>query len=161
MTQDEPEADKFVKAINKLVQSCTSMSKTKLWEPDPFNGSNIKTLCTFIFQCKLNFQDHKDLFSTKEDKVNYALSHLKGITLDCLEPILLGLNDPIWLLDFNLFIMELKNNFGSFNPEGKAEAELKALHMQENHQAMKYFIKLQQLASQVQWGDTALQCQAY
>jgi len=63
----------------------------------------------------------------------------------------LGLHDPVWFLDFNLFITELKNNFGSFDPEGKAEAELEALCMHENHQAMKYFIKFQQLASRVQW----------
>jgi len=133
--------------IDKLIQSCTSTSKPKLQEPDPFDGSDPKKLCTFIFQCKLNFQDHKDLFSTEEDKVNYALSHLKGITLDCFKPILLGLHNPIWLSDFDLFIMELENNFRSFNPQGKAEAELKALHMHENHQATKYFIKFQQLAS--------------
>jgi len=52
--------------------------------------------------------------------------------------------------------MELENNLGSFDPKGKAEVELKALCMHENHQAMKYFIKFQQLASQIQWGDTAL-----
>jgi len=155
-TQDEPNADKFVKAIDKLVQSCTSMSKPKLREPDPFHSSDPKKLCTFIFQCKLNFRDRKDLFSNEEDKVNYALSQLKGSALNCFEPILLGLHDPIWLSDFNLFITELKNNFRSFDPEGKAEAELEALHMHENHQAMKYFIKFQQLASRVQWGDAAL-----
>src|SRR5882724_6695523 len=125
----------------------------KLWKPNPFNGSNPKKLHTFIFQGKLKFQDCKDLFSTKEDKVNYALSHLKGITLDCFEPILLGLHDPVWLSYFKLFIMGLENNFRSFNPEGKAEVELNALHMHENHQATKYFIKFQQLASQVQWSD--------
>jgi len=43
--------------------------------------------------------------------------------------------------------MELKKNFESFNPEGKVEAELEALCMHENHQAMKYFINFQQLAS--------------
>jgi len=52
--------------------------------------------------------------------------------------------------------MELKNNFRSFDPKGKAEAELEALRMHENHQATNYFIKFQQLASQVQWGDAAL-----
>src|SRR5882724_9025207 len=156
MTQDKADTNRIVMAINKLVQSHTSMSKPKLWEPGPFNGSNPKKLHTFIFQCKLNFRDRKDLFSTKEDKVNYALSHLKGIALDCFEPILLGLHDPIWLSDFNLFVMELENNFGSFDPKGEAEAELKALHMHENHQAMKYFIKFQQLASQVQWGNAGL-----
>ena len=56
---------------------------------------------------------------------------------------------------------ELENNFGTFDPKGEAEAELKALRMHENHQATKYFIKFQQLAAQVQWGDAALQQQAY
>ena len=120
MTQDEADANRIIMAIDKLIQSCTSTSKPKLQEPDPFDGSDPKKLCTFIFQCKLNFRDHKDLFSTKEDKVNYALSHLKGITLDCLEPILLGLHNPVWLLDFNLLVMELKNNFRFFDPKGKA-----------------------------------------
>src|SRR5882724_12540089 len=97
-------------------------------------GSDPKKLHTFIFQFKLNFRDCKDLFNTKENKVNYALSHLKGITLDCFEPVLLGLHNPVWLSDFNLFIMELENNFVSFDPKGKAEAELEALLMHENHQ---------------------------
>src|SRR5882724_9484641 len=148
--QEKEDAKRFAMAINKLAQSHTSTSKPKLREPNPFDGSDPKKLCTFIFQCKLNFWDCKDLFSTKEDKVNYTHSHLKGITLDCFGPVLLGLHDPIWVSDFNLFITELENNFRSFDPEGKAEVELKALHMHENHQAMKYFIKFQQLASQVQ-----------
>jgi len=43
----------------------------------------------------------------------------------------------------------------------EAEADLKGLCMQENHQAMKYFIKFQQLAAHVQWGEAALHRQAY
>ena len=65
-------------------------------------------------------------------------------------------HDPVWLSNFGLFIMELENNFGTFDPEGEAKAELEALHMHENHQATKYFIKFQQLAARVQWGNAAL-----
>jgi len=89
-TQDEADAKRFIMAINKLVQSHTSMSKPKLQDPIHSMVPIPKKLCTFIFQCKLNFWDCKDLFSTEEDKVNYALSHLKGITLDCFKPILWG-----------------------------------------------------------------------
>jgi len=64
----------------------------------------------------------------------------------------LDLNKPTWLSDLQLFIEELKTNFRTYNPVGEAEAKLKGLHMQENHQAMKYFIKFQQLAACVQWG---------
>ena len=84
----------------------------------------------------------------------------KGNCTGLFEPTLFDLNDPTWLMDFNLFIMELENNFGTFDPEGEAEDELKQLHMQENHQAMKYFIKFQQLAAQVKWGDATLWWQA-
>ena len=126
-------------AIDKLIQSHPSTSKPKLTKPDLFDGSNPKKLCTFIFQCKLNFRDHKNLFNNEETKINYAISYLKGITLDFFKPMLLDLHGPIWLSIFNFFIMEPENNFGTFNPEGEAEAELKPLYMHENHQAMKYF----------------------
>ena len=43
--------------------------------------------------------------------------------------------------DFNLFSDELEANLSTFDPVGEAEAKLEGLHMQENHQAMKYFIK--------------------
>jgi len=65
-----------------------------------------------------------------------------------------------WLLDLQLFIEELETNFRTYDPVGKAEAELKGLHMQENHQATKYFIKFQQLATCIQWGEAALHRQA-
>src|SRR5882724_2313819 len=97
----------------------------------------------------------------EENKVNHTLTYLKGIALDCLEPTLLDPIDPVWLSDFKLFIEELKTKFGTFNPKGKTKAELKQLHMQENHQATKYFIKFQQLAIQVKWDDAALHHQVY
>ena len=59
---------------------------------------------------------------------------------------------PTWASDFDLFIEELEANFRTYDPVGEAEAELEGLHMQENHQAMKYFIKFTQLAACVQWG---------
>ena len=47
--------------INDLVKY-NLPSRVKIREPDPFDSSNPKKLCTFLLQCKLNFQDHKDLF---------------------------------------------------------------------------------------------------
>ena len=61
--------------------------------------------------------------------------------------------EPAWLSDFALFIEELEANFGTYDPVGKAETELEGLRMQENHQAMKYFIKFMQLATCIQWGE--------
>jgi len=158
-TQDQ-EASAFVKAVSMIIGN-DSGSKPKLWEPDPFDGSDSRKLRTFILQCKLNFRDRPDMFKSDTAKVNYMLSFLKGSALDCFEPALLDPNEPIWLSDLTLFIEELETNFGTYDPVSKAEAELEALRMHDSHQAMKYFIKFQQLASRVQWGEAALRRQAY
>src|SRR5882724_4271180 len=101
------------------------------------------------------------MFKTDTANVNYMLSYLKGSALDCFEPTLLNPNEPIWLSDLTLFIKELKANFRTYYPISEAEAELEALQMHNSHQATKYFIKFQQLASRVQWGEAALCRQAY
>jgi len=85
---------------------------------------------------------------------------LKGTALDCFESAILDPIKPPWLLDFDLFIEELEANFRTYNPVSEAEAELKGLRMHENHQAMKYFIKFQQLAACIEWDDAALHRQA-
>ena len=59
---------------------------------------------------------------------------------------------PAWASNFNVFVTELEANFRTYDPIGKAEAELEGLHMQENHQATKYFIKFMQLATHIQCG---------
>src|SRR5882672_8749270 len=101
------------------------------------------------------------MFKSDTAKVNYMLSYLKGSALDCFEPTLLDPNKPKWLSDLTLFIEELEANFGTYDPVGKAEAELEALQIHDSHQATKYFIKFQQLASRVQWGEATLRRQAY
>ena len=73
-TQDQ-EASAFIKAIGMIVGK-DSGSKPKLWEPDPFDGSDSQKLHTFISQCKLNFQDHPDMFKSDTAKVNYMLSYM-------------------------------------------------------------------------------------
>jgi len=72
----------------------------------------------------LNFRDRKDLFGDERNQGQLCLSYLKGAALDCFEPALLDPIDPAWLSEFDLFIEELETNFGSFDPEGEAEAEL-------------------------------------
>src|SRR5882672_5747801 len=159
-TPQEQEATAFIKAVDMIIKGNDLGSKPKLWEPDPFDGSDSQKLRTFILQCKLNFRDRPDMFKSDTAKVNYMLSYLKGSALDCFEPALLDPNESQWLSDLTLFIEELETNFGTYDPVGKAEAELEALRMHDSHQATKYFIKFQQLASCVQWGEAALCRQA-
>src|SRR5882672_9756138 len=160
-TPQEQEASAFIKAIDMVIKGNDSGSKPKLREPDPFDGSDSRKLRTFILQCKLNFRDCPDMFKSDTAKVNYMLSYLKVSALDCFKPALLDPNEPKWLLDLTLFIEELKANFRTYYSVSEAEAELEALQMHDSHQATKYFIKFQQLASRVQWGEAALHRQAY
>jgi len=154
------EVQKFAKAIGDIVKT-GGPSKPKLREPDTFDGSDSRKLRTFILQCKLNFRDRPDLFQDDKSKVNYVLSYLKGTALDCFESVILDPNEPDWADNFSLFTDELASNFGTYDPVGEAEAELEGLRMHDSHQATKYFIKFQQLASRVEWGEAALRRQAY
>src|SRR6266481_2411885 len=153
-------AEVLASAIDQVVKS-NLPNKVKVQDPNPFNRSDTQKLCTFILQCKLNFHDCSDLFQDDMTKVNYMLSCLKGTALDCFEPALLETPEPTWLSDFALFLEELEASFGSYDPVSEAEVELEGLRMQENHQALKYFIKFMQLAARVQWGEAALLRQAY
>src|SRR5882724_2203434 len=109
-TNPNHEAEAFAKAIDKIIKANygSPKSKPKLWEPNSLNGSNSQKLCTFILQCKLNFQDCPDQFQDDTTKVNYIFSHLKGSALDCFEPTLLDPIETLWLLDLGLFIEELE-----------------------------------------------------
>src|SRR5882724_9764053 len=101
------------------------------------------------------------MFEDDTDKVNYVLSYLKGTALYHFESAILDPIKPQWLSDFDLFMDEIKANFRTYDPVSEAEAELEGLHMHESHQAMKYFIKFQQLAAHIEWGNAALHRQAY
>src|SRR5882672_7323353 len=106
-TPQEQEATAFIKDVDMIIKGNDSGSKPKLREPDPFNGSDSRKLRTFILQCKLNFQDHPDMFKSDTAKVNYMLSYLKGSALDCFELALLDPNEPQWLSDLTLFIEDV------------------------------------------------------
>jgi len=158
--QPSEDAAVMIKAIDAIIKM-NIPAKVKLREPDPFDGSDPRKLRTFLLQCKLNFRDRKDHFQDDLVKVSYVLSFLKGMALECFEPGLLEDIEPAWLSNFALFVQELESNFGTYNPVGEAESELEALHMQESHQATKYFIKFTQLTARVHWGEAALLRQAY
>jgi len=140
--------------------------KTKVRAPDPFDGTEPKKLRAFLVQCQINFADRPAAFATDQAKVNFAMSHLKGIALDWFEPYYLEAPDPnipppAFLTDYNAFAHELRSNFGPADPIGTAESELEALVMKENQKIAKYVVTFNRLATQVQWDNNALRHSFY
>ena len=92
--------------------SAAPSAGSKVREPDQFNGSDLRKLWSFLFQCQLNFHDHLAAFATDLAKVNYTVSFLRGMALDYFEPGLSAEREPAWLSDFPLFRSELETHFG-------------------------------------------------
>jgi hypothetical protein len=150
-------------AINKLAKSVrrpSSDSKTKTSEPDTFDGQDPKKLRNFQVQCELNFRDRPKAFRTNASRVTYALSYLRGAALEWFEPSILEGTHEAWENDYQLFLDELRMNFGPFDPVGDAETELENLRMSESHRYVRFVLIFNRHASQVQWNDQAL-CHAF
>ncbi|KIO02892.1 hypothetical protein M404DRAFT_27499 [Pisolithus tinctorius Marx 270] len=125
--------DSLTKAIKLLAcNTCTgpeSSSRTKLHEPDTFDGTDPKKLCAFFIQCKLNFQDQPWAFRTDCAKVIFTQSYLK----------------------------ELQTTFGPHDPVADTESQLDHLYMKDSQCINKYIVDFNWLALQVQgYRDGAL-----
>src|SRR6266481_251236 len=93
-------------AIALLAQNLASPATpaipwVKIWELDPFDGTDPHQLHTFLLQCSLNFKERTDAFATDEVKVTYALSFLMGSTMDCFKLYLHDAdNPPPWVSSY-------------------------------------------------------------
>ncbi|KAG6326733.1 hypothetical protein ID866_12356, partial [Astraeus odoratus] len=134
--------------------------RTKVREPDTFDGTDLKKLCEFLIQCELNFHDRPQAFRSDAWKVSFALSFLKGIALAWFEPDLLDAipgADPTWTNNYSEFVIELTTNFGPHNPVGDAEHQLDNLSMKDGSRINKYIVEFNHLATQVHgYGEGAL-----
>ncbi|KIN94531.1 hypothetical protein M404DRAFT_34974 [Pisolithus tinctorius Marx 270] len=94
--------DNLAKAIELLAcnahTGAESSSRTKLHEPDTFDGTDPKKLHTFLIQ------------------FTFTQSFLKGMALEWFKPDLLGTEDPedqpFWMDSWKEFIIELQTTFG-------------------------------------------------
>ena len=68
---NEAQPANLATAIMLLTQSLSSLKKfaarTKVCEPDVFDGSNTRKLQPFLVQCTLNFHNHPDTFTSDSD----------------------------------------------------------------------------------------------
>ncbi|KIN92959.1 hypothetical protein M404DRAFT_172124, partial [Pisolithus tinctorius Marx 270] len=146
----EPPEDPLIalaRAVHALAWSSSrtgdSALKTKVCEPDTFNGSDPKKLHEFLIQCKLNFQDHPHTFRSNREKVTFTQSYLKGMALAWFEPGLLNPDNYdrlLWMDDYHEFLQELTTNFGLHNAIEDAIQQLKNLTMKDGSQTTKYVI---------------------
>ncbi|KAG6326495.1 hypothetical protein ID866_12594 [Astraeus odoratus] len=126
---------------------------------------DLKKLHEFLVQCKLNFHDRPQAFHSDTQKVDFALSFLKGIALTWFEPNLLDAipgTEPTWANDYSEFIIELTTNFSPHNPVSDAEHQLNNLSMKDRSCINKYIIEFNHLATQVHgYGEGVLHYMFY
>ena len=139
-------------AIQSLARSShysfsDSTSRTKVQEPDQFDGTDSHKLWVFLVQCKLNFQNCPKAFCLDHAKVTFAQSYLKGIALEWFEPDLLQSNPtsvfhPLWMDNYAEFVLELQMNFGPHDPVRDAEHELRNLSMKVDNESTSMWLSL-------------------
>ena len=138
--------------------------RSKVREPDPFDGTDPAKLQTFLVQLQLSFNDHPHAFTNDQNKVNFAISYLKGIALAHFENSLIEpdlLNPPDWEDDYGEFVSELKTYFESPDIVGEAESKLENLSMKPNQRIAKYLVEFNRLATITGWDNQALRHQFY
>ena len=158
-------------AIQRLAHSSHHPSsdptpRTKVREPDQFDGTDPRKLRVFLVQLELNFQDHAKAFRMGRAKVTFVQSYLKGMALEWFEPDLLLAEDlalqPLWQDNFKEFVLELQTNFGPHDPVGDAEHQLDHLSMKDRQWINKYVVEFNRIASQIRgYGEGALRHHFY
>jgi len=137
--------------------------RSKVWEPDPFNRTDLAKLRMFLIQLWLSFNDHPCAFADDHNKVNFTISYLKGIALanfgNSIEPDLL--HPLAWDDDYGEFVLELKMYFESLDVVSEAESKLENLLMKPTQRIAKYLIEFNRLATITGWDNHALQHQFY
>jgi len=126
-----------------------------------FDGSNSRKLRTFILQWKLNFRDHKDLF--EDDTIRSIMSShsWKGTGSRLFWICCLGSHWTPMASGFRSFPWGTWSQLWNLGSSWWRRSWTKRTSHAWKPPAMKYFIKFQQLAARVQWGDATLHCQAY
>jgi len=153
-----------ISALAKNVKHQGDGSRSKVREPDPFDGTDPAKLRTFLVQLQLSFRDRPSAFSDDSRKVNFAISYLKGIALAHFENSLIepDLDDPPpWGDDYDEFVAELNIYFGSPDVVGEAENKLESLSMKPTQRITKYIVEFNRYSTVTGWDNRALRHQFY
>ena len=153
-----------IAALARSMQNQGEGSRSKVREPDPFDGTDPSKLRTFLVQLQLSFNDRPRVFEVDQRKVNFAISYLKGIALAHFENSLIEpnvFNPPAWEDDYGAFVSELTTYFGAPDIVGEAENKLENLSMKSTQHIAKYLVEFNRLATITGWDSRALRHQFY
>src|ERR1700722_20068870 len=156
---NQPNVADAIAALACNVGSQRESSRTKVREPDPFDGTDPAKLQTFLVQLQLSFNDRPLAFGNSRRKVNFTISYLKGMALPYFETSLLEpdiLNPPAWEDDYSECVEELKLYFGSSDLIGESESKIKNLTMKSSQRIAKYIVEFNRLATITGWDGRAL-----
>jgi len=135
--------------------------RPKAKEPDTFDGSDPKKLNNFILLCNLFFRTNP-AYADDTAKVNFALSYLRGMALEYFEPSIIDSDDfPVWIDNWDAFILVLRSQFGPLDPTADAENAIDNLKMQDNQKIIKYNVEFTRFAVRTGWNDAVLRYRYY
>ncbi|PPQ86309.1 hypothetical protein CVT24_006444 [Panaeolus cyanescens] len=171
--QSESNDDRLVNILEKLLDrssrpaSTSSDVKSKVREPQVFDGKDRNKLHTWLTLMAINFNDRPKTFASDEKKVNFAISYLSGTALDWFEPGIMakinGQRCPKWVYDYSEFVRILKQQFGPWDPEEDAEEQLENLTMGEKADINVYQTEFSRIMARLpeNYGEAPLVRQFY
>ena len=108
------------------------------------------------------YSENQYPFFTLKSSVKNSLSVLVLVLVNCLS---INVRKPRvstdWIDNWDLFVKELRTNFGPYDEVGDVERELVNLHMKDNQRMSEYLVRFNSLSSQSQWGEQALKHHFY
>src|SRR5271155_2978718 len=156
-----PNLAEAILLMTEELRRCEKAPTTKVKEPDTFDSSDSRKLNNFILLCDLYFRHKPSAYSDDSAKVDFSLSHLRGLYLVIFEPAILDSEEnPDWLTDWSAFLRLLCSHFGPIDPVTDAEDAIDNLKMRENQRIVKYDVEFNRFAIKTGWDDAVL-CHRY
>jgi len=116
-----------------------------LRKPDQFDGRHPDQLNNWLFSVKLNLEQGRWRQKSDYEKVLYAISYLTGVSSEWFQVGVMANNQPPWVHDYDLFVKELRNQFGPYNEHGDAVEQLAHIKMSDSQHITDYdtrFVKI-------------------